>query len=74
MAKESRLRFEDAEKKPPSKLSHTVKTAPLTTVSEAAHRKIDDSEDENHRQQTRINRQRSASERTEQTNQNQTDD
>ena len=47
MAKESRLRFEDAEKKPPSKLSHAVKSAPLTTVSEAAHRKIDDSEDEN---------------------------
>ena len=47
MAKESRLHFEDTEMKPPSKLSHAIKTAPLTTVSEAAHRKRDDSEDEN---------------------------
>ena len=40
-------RLKNNAKKPPSKLSHTVKSAPLTTVSEAAHRKIDDSEDEN---------------------------
>ena len=47
MAKESRLHFEDTETKPPSKLAHAIKTAPLTTVSEAAHRKTDDAEDEN---------------------------
>ena len=47
MAKESRLHFEDTETKPPSKLSHAVKSVPGTVVSAAAHRKTDDTEDEN---------------------------
>ena len=45
MKPESRLRFE--EKKPPSKLSHAVKAAPLNTVSIAAHRTIRQYEYEN---------------------------
>ena len=35
------------EKKPPSKLSHAVKAAPLNTLSATAHREIQQYEDEN---------------------------
>lgn len=41
----SKLSF--AEKKPPSKLSHAVKEAPLNTLSVTAHREIQQYEDEN---------------------------
>lgn len=43
-----RLRFEEVDKKkPPSKLNHTVKEAPLRTVSNGIHKKIRQEEDEN---------------------------
>ena len=41
----SKLSF--AEKKPPSKLSHAVKAAPLNILSATAHREIQQHEDEN---------------------------
>ena len=44
----TRLRFEDVDKPAPaSKLSHTVKSAPLNTVSVQVHRKIQEAEQEN---------------------------
>ena len=44
----TRLRFEDVDKPAPaSKLSHTVKAAPLNAVSVQAHRKIQEAEQEN---------------------------
>ena len=44
----TRLRFEDVDKPAPvSKLSHTVKSAPLNAVSVQAHRKIQEAEQEN---------------------------
>ena len=43
-----RLRFEEVDKKkPPSKLTHVVKDAPVNTVTGAAHREVQESEDEN---------------------------
>ncbi|MBR6862302.1 MAG: C40 family peptidase [Acidaminococcaceae bacterium] len=45
MKRDSRLKFED--KKPPSKLSHAVKAAPLDAASLTAHREIRQYEDEN---------------------------
>ena len=41
----AKLTFED--KKPPSKLSHAVKAAPVNTVSVAAHREVRQYEDDN---------------------------
>ena len=41
----TKLTFED--KKPPSKLNHAVKAAPINTVSVTAHRKIRQYEDDN---------------------------
>ena len=44
----ARLRFEDVDKPAPiSKLSHTVKSAPLNAVSVQTHRKIQETEQEN---------------------------
>ncbi len=44
----TRLRFEDVDKPvPASKLTHTVKAAPLTAASAQAHRKIQEAEQEN---------------------------
>ena len=44
----TRLRFEDVDKPAPiSKLSHTVKSAPLNAVSVQTHRKIQETEQEN---------------------------
>lgn len=44
----TRLRFEDVDKPAPaSKLSHTVKSAPLSAISVQAHRKIQEAEQEN---------------------------
>ena len=43
-----RLRFEEVDKKkPPSKLTHAVKDAPVNTVTGAVHREVRESEDEN---------------------------
>ena len=44
---ESHLHFEEDRPKPPSKLSHTVKTAPGLMVSSQLHRQISEAEDEN---------------------------
>lgn len=43
-----RLRFEEVDKKkPPSKLNHAVKDAPVNTMTGAVHREVRESEDEN---------------------------
>ncbi len=43
----TKLSFEEAEKKPPSKLTHAAAAVPVNAVSVAAHREIHESEDEN---------------------------
>lgn len=43
----TRLRFEEVEKKAPSKLSHTVTATPINTVLATAHRNIRESEEDN---------------------------
>ena len=44
---ESSLQFEENRPKPPSKLSHAVKTAPGLMVSSQLHRQINEAEDDN---------------------------
>ena len=41
------LRFEEADKKPPSKLTHAVKDAPGNVVRSQFHREVQQSEDDN---------------------------
>lgn len=43
----TKLSFEELDKKPPSKLTHTAATVPINSVSVAAHREIHQSEDDN---------------------------
>ena len=41
------LRFEEKRPKPPSRLFHAVKTAPVSMVSTQVHRKISETEQDN---------------------------
>lgn len=43
----TKLSFEKLDKKPPSKLTHAAATVPINSVSVAAHREIQQSEDDN---------------------------
>jgi hypothetical protein len=43
----TKLSFEELDKKPPSKLTHAAATVPINSVSVAAHREIQQSEDDN---------------------------
>ena len=42
-----KLQFEESRKKPPSKLTHTVQTAPSDTVRGQLHREVSETEDDN---------------------------